>query len=144
MKKLNYQDSTLKKDVKVKKLFGEAEYSALERMWARPTFEVNGIYGGYMGEGGKTIIPSKATAKITMRLVPNMDLVKTANLVKEHIRNVCPDFVELEITGGDSGANAVIFDKDNDFSTKNAQASSCERYSFTVGDWRSLFASPGA
>ena len=114
VKKLNYQDSTLKEEVKVKNLFGEAEYSALERMWARPTFEVNGIYGGYMGEGGKTIIPSKATAKITMRLVPNMDMLKTAKLVIEHIRNVCPDFVELEITGGDSGANAVIFDKDND------------------------------
>ena len=114
VKKLNYQDSGLKDEVKVKNLFGEAEYSALERMWARPTFEVNGIYGGYMGEGGKTIIPSKATAKITMRLVPNMDLVKTANLVKEHIRNVCPNFVELEITGGDSGANAVIFDKENE------------------------------
>ena len=122
VKRLNYQDRGLKEEVKVRNLFGEAEYSTLERMWSRPTFEVNGIYGGYMGEGGKTIIPSKATAKITMRLVPNMDLEKTANLVKEHIRKVCPDFVELEITGGHTGANAVIFDKNNELIRMGVEA----------------------
>ncbi len=122
VKKLNYQDSTLKNEVSVKNLFGEAEYATLERLWARPTFEVNGIFGGYTGEGNKTIIPAKATAKITIRLVPNMDLKKTADLAKEHIRSVCPDFVDLEITGGDAGANAVIFDKNNELIKAGVEA----------------------
>ena len=94
----------------------------LERLWARPTFEVNGIFGGYTGEGNKTIIPAQATAKITMRLVPNMDLKKTADRAKEHIRQVCPDFVDLEITGGDAGANAVIFDKNNELIKAGVEA----------------------
>lgn len=67
--------------------FGEAGYSTLERRWARPTCDVNGLFGGYSGEGPKTIVPSKATAKITCRLVPNQDPDKIAAAIEAYLRD---------------------------------------------------------
>ncbi|MGB6123320.1 MAG: dipeptidase, partial [Bacteroidota bacterium] len=70
-RKLPWSDRRYAKDLGVKQLYGEKGYTTLERVWARPTLECNGIWGGFTGEGAKTVLPSKASAKISMRLVPN-------------------------------------------------------------------------
>ena len=107
--KLPSEDEQLKTDLEVKSLLGPSEMTSLEKTWARPTFEVNGIFGGYQGQGSKTIIPSSAGAKITMRLVPNQDPAKIAQVVKAHLQRICPDFVEMTITDVFS-TQPVLFD----------------------------------
>ncbi|HEY8900514.1 MAG TPA: dipeptidase [Chthoniobacterales bacterium] len=84
-------------------LFGEAGYSAVERIGARPTAEVNGIGGGYQGEGTKTVLPAEAFFKLTFRLVPSMEPEKILDLAEAHIRANCPPGVTLEIERGHSG-----------------------------------------
>ncbi len=111
-RKLNFNDQALTKELNVPRLHGEAGFSTLERLWARPTFEVNGVFGGYQGQRSKTIIPASATAKVTCRLVPHQDPAKIRDLVFEHIRAVCPDTVGLEID--EFGASPpVLFDVNN-------------------------------
>jgi acetylornithine deacetylase/succinyl-diaminopimelate desuccinylase-like protein len=81
-------------------LAGEKGYTTLERRWARPTFEVNGIFGGYQGPGGKTVIPARAGAKITCRLVPSQRPETIGRLLAAHLRRQCPRSVRLTITTG--------------------------------------------
>ena len=69
----------------------------MERKSIRPTLDVNGIWGGYTGEGSKTVIPSEASAKISMRLVPNQDWKKISELFKNHIKNIAPKSVSIEV-----------------------------------------------
>ena len=71
-------------------LWGEKGYTTLERTGTRPTLEVNGIWGGYTGEGAKTVLPSKASAKISMRLVPNQDSEKISELFTDHFKKIAP------------------------------------------------------
>ncbi len=87
----------------VGKLFGEAGFTDLERRWARPTAEVNGIGGGYQGEGSKTVIPSEAMAKLSFRLVPNQNPADITAKVKAHLESVLPDAVTVEVVVGHSG-----------------------------------------
>lgn len=82
---------------------GEAEYTALERIWGRPTAEVNGIGGGFQGEGTKTIIPKEAFAKLTFRLVPDQAPEVILAAAERHLRAVCPPGVTLEVFPGHSG-----------------------------------------
>src|SRR4029077_14513862 len=84
-------------------LFGEAGFSALERIWARPTAEINGIGGGYQGQGTKTVIPSHAFAKLTFRLVPEQRGEKILELAKTHFGKNLPKGVTMEVTTGHSG-----------------------------------------
>lgn len=77
--------------------FGEEGYSTLERRWTRPTLDVNGIWGGYQGEGAKTIIPSFAAAKVSMRLVPDQQPAQIAELFAEHVRGIAPPGVRTEV-----------------------------------------------
>jgi len=77
-------------DVDVKDVHGEKGYTTLERASIRPTLDVNGIWGGYIGEGAKTVLPSKAFAKISMRLVPNQDPDKVTRLFKKHFESLAP------------------------------------------------------
>ncbi|HEY1769947.1 MAG TPA: dipeptidase [Chthoniobacterales bacterium] len=84
-------------------LFGEEGYSTLERLWARPTAEINGIGGGYQGKGTKTVIASHAMAKLTFRLVPNQDGDKILQLAHKHLEKNLPPGVTMEITDGHSG-----------------------------------------
>ena len=72
---------------------GETGFTTVEQLWARPTLELNGLWGGYIGEGAKTVIPSKAYAKFSTRLVPNQDPGKIAKLVEKHIRKLLPKTV---------------------------------------------------
>ncbi|MDQ6912918.1 MAG: dipeptidase [Verrucomicrobiota bacterium] len=96
-------EAEIKKEAGVSVLFGEEGYSTTERLWARPTAELNGIGGGYQGQGTKTVLPSHAMAKVTFRLVPNQDGPEILELAKKHLRKVCPPGVTLEITDGHSG-----------------------------------------
>ena len=87
----------------VPKLWGESGYSDHERRWARPTAEVNGIGGGYQGEGSKTVIPRSAFAKFSFRLVPDQDPADILEKVSAHFKAITPDSVRLEIKIGHSG-----------------------------------------
>jgi acetylornithine deacetylase/succinyl-diaminopimelate desuccinylase-like protein len=75
---------------------GEKGFTTVERVWIRPTLELNGMWGGYQGEGAKTVIPSKAFAKFSTRLVPNQDPVKIARLVEKHVRKLLPKTVHCK------------------------------------------------
>jgi len=72
---------------------GEKGFTIVEQLWTRPTLELNGIWGGYTGEGAKTVIPSKAYAKFSTRIVPNQDPAKIAKLVEKHVRKLLPNVV---------------------------------------------------
>ncbi len=92
-----FDEEAYKRNLGVKKLWGEKGYTTLERASIRPTLDVNGIWGGYTGDGAKTIIPSKASAKISMRLVPNQDPHEISKLFKQHFMSLAPESVEVHI-----------------------------------------------
>ena len=85
--------------------FGEAGWTTLERRWVRPTLEVNGMWGGFQGEGSKTVIPREAQAKLTSRLVANQDPVKATELIKAHLVKHASPHVRLEFLGGGGWSN---------------------------------------
>lgn len=95
---LPFNEKKYRKDLGAPKLFGESGYSVLERVWSRPTFEVNGLLSGFTGEGAKTVIPAVAMAKISMRLVPDQDPDRIAELFEAYLRKVTPKTVELTVT----------------------------------------------
>ena len=101
--KLPYGDKVTKDTTGVPELFGEIGYTSIERMWARPTAEVNGIGGGFQGTGTKTVIPREAFVKLTFRLVPNQKPEDVAGKVQTHLQKYCPQGVRLEITTGHCG-----------------------------------------
>lgn len=93
-----------KKELEVNDVWGELGYTTLERTGTRPTLDVNGIWGGYTGEGAKTVLPSKAYAKISMRLVPNQTSKEISNLFSDHFKKIAPPGVTVKVTphhGGD-------------------------------------------
>jgi acetylornithine deacetylase/succinyl-diaminopimelate desuccinylase-like protein len=96
-------DKLVLKETGVPELFGESGYDSAERIWARPTAEINGIGGGYQGQGTKTVIPSYAFAKLTFRLVPEQRADEILELARTHLRKNLPKGVTLEITTGHSG-----------------------------------------
>ena len=96
-KSLPFSQKKYAQELGVKQLNGEKGYSTLERVWARPTLDCNGIFGGFTGEGAKTVLPSKATAKISMRLVPNQDPKKISKLFKSYINKIAPKTVKINI-----------------------------------------------
>ncbi len=111
----------LKKEVGAKALTGEPGYSVLERIWARPTFEVHGIAGGFTGAGAKTVIPAKATAKVSIRLVPRQDPDKVIAAFKEFVRKKRPKGIRTEVRVL-SAAPAVLVNPDHRAIDTAAQA----------------------
>src|ERR1700757_1476796 len=101
--KLPYTEEQWQATTSVPKLAGEEGYTFLERVWARPTAEVNGFASGYQGEGSKTIIPSKAMAKLSFRLVPNQDPGELRPLIAKFLKDQCPDSVEIEMINQHEG-----------------------------------------
>jgi acetylornithine deacetylase/succinyl-diaminopimelate desuccinylase-like protein len=91
-----YNEQEYKDELGVKELWGEKGYSTNERTGTRPTIEVNGIWGGYTGEGAKTVLPSKAFAKISARLVPNQSSHKITEILLNHLRSIAPPNVEVK------------------------------------------------
>ena len=96
-------DKLVLKETGAPELFGEAGFSTLERVWARPTAEINGIGGGYQGQGTKTVIPREAMAKLTFRIVPNQKGETILALARKHLEKNKPPGVKLEMTDGHSG-----------------------------------------
>ncbi len=95
---LPFNERKYRKDFGIPKLAGESGYTTLERTWARPTFEVNGLLSGFTGEGAKTVLPALAMAKVSMRLVPDQQPEKIAELFEAYVRKVAPKTVELKVT----------------------------------------------
>ncbi|MBN1299808.1 MAG: dipeptidase [Melioribacteraceae bacterium] len=96
-KTLKFSDGKFAKELGVKELQGEKGYSTVERISARPTLDCNGIVGGFTGEGAKTVLPSKASAKVSMRLVPYQDPVKIAREFKKYVMSIAPKSVKVEV-----------------------------------------------
>lgn len=107
LNKAPYNENEYKIDLKVDELWGEKGYSTIERTGTRPTLEVNGIWGGYIGEGAKTVLPSKAYAKISMRLVPNQQSDKITKLFKDHFESIAPKSVKVKVCPHHGGEPVV-------------------------------------
>ena len=110
-KKLPYNAAEYKKSLGINELQGEKGFSTYERAWARPTCDVNGIKGGYQGEGAKTIIPSMASCKITMRLVPNQDPIDICNKFEKYLLKIAPKSVKVKVDKH-GGAKGVVVPTD--------------------------------
>jgi acetylornithine deacetylase/succinyl-diaminopimelate desuccinylase-like protein len=100
---LPFDEQAFYRDLGAEAPYGEAGFSTLERIWARPSLEVNGLSGGFAGEGSKTIVPARATAKISMRLVPNQEPDRILDLLERHIRSIAPPEVRVSVSRGHGG-----------------------------------------
>ncbi len=107
MAKAPYSETQFKEHIGISGIEGEHGYTVPERKSIRPTLDVNGIWGGYIGEGAKTVIASKAHAKISMRLVPNQDSATITRLFKEHFERIAPASVQVKVTPHHGGEAAV-------------------------------------
>ena len=107
MNQAPYDEKEYKADLGVNGLMGEQGYTTLERTSIRPTLDVNGIWGGYIGEGAKTVLPSKAYAKISMRLVPDQDSEKITALFADHFQKIAPPSVQVKVTPHHGGEPVV-------------------------------------
>jgi acetylornithine deacetylase/succinyl-diaminopimelate desuccinylase-like protein len=113
-KKLPFNEKKYRKDLGAPKLFGESGFTTLERVWARPTFEVNGLLSGFTGDGAKTVIPAVAMAKVSMRLVPDQEPDTIASLFEAFVKKVAPKTVEVTVTRM-HGGRPWITDFDNPY-----------------------------
>ena len=107
MAKAPFSLDAYKKALDIDAVYGEAGYTTNERNSIRPTLDVNGIWGGYIGEGAKTVIASKAYAKISMRLVPNQDWEEITQLFKTHFENIAPEGVKVLVKPHHGGQGYV-------------------------------------
>ena len=107
MAKAPFDLDEYKKALDIKEVYGEKGYSTNERTGIRPSLDVNGIWSGYIGEGAKTVLPSVAHAKISMRLVPNQDNEKISQMIKEHLESIAPDYIKVEVTSLHGGQGYV-------------------------------------
>jgi acetylornithine deacetylase/succinyl-diaminopimelate desuccinylase-like protein len=108
--RLPFDESAFREELGVPRLFGEEGFTTLERKWARPTFDVNGLVSGHTGEGVKTVLPCEARAKVSMRLVPDQDPQRIAALAKEFILGLAPAGVRVEVVSH-HGARPVLVDR---------------------------------
>jgi len=106
-KKLPFNEEAFMSNLGLDALNGEKGYSTLERTSARPSLDVNGLWGGYQGEGAKTVLPSEAGAKISMRLVPDQDPKEIARLFKEYVESLAPETVEVTVSEHHGGQPAI-------------------------------------
>jgi acetylornithine deacetylase/succinyl-diaminopimelate desuccinylase-like protein len=98
MRELPHTDDEFMREIGVTSLGGEAGFTTLEKLWTRPTCEVNGMLSGYTGDGAKTVLPAKAMAKISCRLVPNQDPARIAELFAAHVKKCTPNGVTATVT----------------------------------------------
>lgn len=101
-------DAAYRKFLGVPRLFGEKGYTPVEQRTARPTLEINGLTSGYQGAGSKTIVPAKASAKLTMRLVPNQTPDHIRRIVVKHLKSICPPTVRMKLEAGHEGEPYLV------------------------------------
>ena len=94
---LPFEEEGLREEVGAPALGGEAGYGSVERIWARPTLDVNGLLSGYTGEGAKTVLPARAMAKVSMRLVPDQDYKEIERIFIDHVKSLAPEGVTVEV-----------------------------------------------
>lgn len=108
LNKAPFNVDAYKNDLGVKDVWGEKNYNTIERTGVRPTLDVNGIWGGYTGEGAKTVLPSKAFAKISMRLVPDQNSTKISELFQKHFESIAPKSVSVKVKPHHGGEPVVV------------------------------------
>ena len=118
---LNFDEAAFQTELGITEVFGEAGFSTLERRWTRPTCEVNGLVSGYTGVGPKTIVPSKATVKITCRLVPSQDPHQLTEALHQYLKAQCPSSLSFEFTSY-HGCPAFVFDPTSPYIEAAAEA----------------------
>ncbi len=118
---LNFDEAAFKAELGITEVFGEAGFTTLERRWTRPTCEVNGLVSGYTGVGPKTIVPSKATVKITCRLVPTQDPHQLTEALHQYLKAQCPPSLSFEFTSY-HGCPAFVFDPTSPYIEAAAEA----------------------
>jgi len=103
-----FNEQDYKEELQIGAVYGEEGYTTTERCSIRPTLDVNGMWGGYIGEGAKTVLPSKAFAKISMRLVPNQSSEKITELFSNHFKSIAPESVKVEVKPHHGGEPLVV------------------------------------
>jgi succinyl-diaminopimelate desuccinylase len=112
--KLPFDEAAFKQQLGVDALAGEKGFTTLERRWARPTFDVNGLTSGYQGEGAKTVLPARATAKFSFRLVPNQDPTKITAGLRRRLQELLPAGIRMELVDH-HGAPGVVMPLDSPY-----------------------------
>jgi acetylornithine deacetylase/succinyl-diaminopimelate desuccinylase-like protein len=107
-KKLPFDEGDFMRQIGVKALRGEEGFSTLERRWARPTFDISGLWSGYQGEGAKTVLPARAGAKFSFRLVPRQDPKKISAALEKRLREICPPGVSMELVDLHGAPGVVV------------------------------------
>lgn len=120
-----YDEEEFKQDLDINDVYGEEGYSTIERVGIRPTLDVNGIWGGYIGEGAKTVLPSKAFAKISMRLVPNQVSEEITELFIKHFTAIAPDGVKVKVKPHHGGEPAVLSTQSDQYKAASAAFEEC-------------------
>jgi succinyl-diaminopimelate desuccinylase len=118
---LDFSDQQFMEDLGVSALAGEKGYTTLERRWARPTFDINGMWSGYQGRGAKTVLPAKAGAKFSCRLVPDQDVEQVKSSLQKMLEELCPPGIELEFQAV-HGAPGFVLSLDSPYMDAAARA----------------------
>jgi succinyl-diaminopimelate desuccinylase len=108
MRKLNFDEREFMRQLGVEALSGEDGYTTLERRWARPTCDINGLTSGYQGEGAKTVLPARASAKFSFRLVPNQDPHKVATSLRNMLAGLVPPGIKMELISFHGAPGVVV------------------------------------
>ncbi|WP_224999924.1 dipeptidase [Cesiribacter sp. SM1] len=120
-----YDEKEFTQDLGIAEVYGEEGYSTIERVGIRPTLDVNGIWGGYIGEGAKTVLPSKAYAKISMRLVPNQESEEITQLFTKHFKSIAPAGVKVTVKPHHGGEAAVVPTDSTEYRAASAAFEEC-------------------
>jgi succinyl-diaminopimelate desuccinylase len=118
---LGFDDNEFRKELGITEIVGETGYSSLERRWARPTFDINGLWSGYQGDGAKTVLPARACAKFSFRLVPDQDPHKVTALLKKQLQALCPPGITMKLIDM-HGARGVLVPLENPYMEPAARA----------------------